>query len=129
MRRVLAADARRRRALVTNIKLGHPSRRRNGQRVALSEVALRSRRRLADACRTYAALVARQAMRLGAAAVDYDDRDQAVLPHFPWTDLRRALATALENRHVVLRQAAPGTRSVGAPSGVAEVRDETRATA
>jgi hypothetical protein len=120
LRGVLAADARRRTAIIANLRLerGQPRRRQRGIETALSELSRRSRQRLAEACRTYAAHLATYAKTRGAAVVQYDDTTRSVLSHFPWEQLRRRVAEKLDEHHIEfihVNQGAPDTKSVGLP--------------
>lgn len=98
LRGALCATARRRQALTVNLshERRRPRRRREGMADAMSELSRKSRLRIADACRTYAAHVAAYANRQRAAQIDYDDRDRSALPSFPWEQLRQAIANKLE---------------------------------
>jgi hypothetical protein len=105
MRGVLSADARRRTALVTNLGLERGTsrqsrRRREGIQDALADLSRRSRSRIADACRTYAAHVAAHARRRHAAVLEYDDSHRGALPHFPWEELRRRVAEKLDEHGI-----------------------------
>jgi hypothetical protein len=102
LRGVLAADARRRKSIIANLGLerGQPRRRRQGIEKALSELSRRSRQRLAEACRTYAAHLAAYAKRRNAGDVHYDDSIRSALPHFPWEQLRRRVAEKLDEHHI-----------------------------
>jgi hypothetical protein len=102
LRAVLAAQERRRAALLTNLQIArqHPGQRREGIEHALRELSRRSQERLANACRTYAAHLAAHALTRRARAVHYDDRVRPALPHFPWEQLRRRIAEKLDEQHI-----------------------------
>jgi hypothetical protein len=102
LRNVLRAEARRRAGLAVNLKheRRHPRRRRQGLIDALGDLSRRSRLRVADACRTYAAHVAAYAGRQRVVQVEYDDRDRSALPHFPWEQLRTAIASKLDEQRI-----------------------------
>lgn len=99
MRRVLMAEDRRRAALIANLHVV-PIRGRSGIREALQDLSRKSRLRLEDACRTYAAALADHAERRHVGSVEYDDRDQRALPHFPWAFLRTVIASKLAERRI-----------------------------
>ncbi len=111
LRGVLAADARRRASIIANLRLerGQSRRRTHGIEAALSELSRRSRQRLAEACRTYAAHLAAFAVQRGAAVVQYDDSTRSALPHFPWEQLRRRVAEKLDERHIQFLHVNAGT--------------------
>jgi hypothetical protein len=102
VRGVLAADARRRAGLLTNLRLARAQGRRRceGIEAALTELSRRSQRRLAEACRTAAAHLAAHAVRKSAAIVRYDDSDRSAFPHFPWEELRRRAFEKLDERGI-----------------------------
>jgi hypothetical protein len=102
MRGVLAADTRRREAILTNLRLERRSgrRRREGLEAALRELSSRSRRRLQDACHQYASHVLSYALSRNARTVLYDDADRSALTHFPWHDLRRRVSEKLAVRNI-----------------------------
>jgi hypothetical protein len=102
LRSVLAAEQRRREALLTNLQVArlHSGQRRDGIERALRELSRRSQARMADACRTYAAHLAAHALARGARAVHYDDRVRPALPHFPWEQLRRRIAEKLDEQRI-----------------------------
>jgi len=102
IRGVLAAEARRRASLLTNLSAARRARgsRPGGIEAALSELSRRSRQRLAEACRTYAAQLAAHVASRGAGVVHYDDRVRPELTHFPWEQLRRRLAEKLDDRGI-----------------------------
>jgi hypothetical protein len=101
---VLCAEARRRAGLVVNLKHERRRSRRQGQGFAdaLNELSRRSRLRIADACRTYAAHVTAYAIRQRVTRVEYDDRDRSALSRFPWEQLRTALANKLDEHRIEL---------------------------
>ena len=120
LRGVLAVQDRRRRSLVTNLQIArtHPGQRRDRIRRALAALSLRSQRRLADACRTYAAHLAAHAVDRGAGEVRYDDSVRSALPHFPWEQLRRRISEKLDEHgirfvHVNGTDRAPGVPEQG----------------
>ena len=101
IRGVLVADARRRSSLMANLE----SARRSGGRTdgiqrALEELSRRTRQRVAEGCRTYAAHLASHAATSAAGEVRYDDRVRPKLPHFPWELLRRRIAQKLDERGI-----------------------------
>jgi hypothetical protein len=101
VRGVLAADDRRRAALLVSLRLERGERRRRvGIERALRELSRRSRERLAGACRTSAAHLAAHAAQRGVAVVEYDDSVRSALPHFPWEELRRRVAEKLDERRI-----------------------------
>jgi hypothetical protein len=102
VRGVLAAEMRRRASLLTNLSAARRAqgRRPTGIEEALRELSRRSRQRLAEACRTYAAQLAAHVAQMGAGAVQYDDRVRPVLAHFPWEQLRRRIAEKLDERGI-----------------------------
>jgi hypothetical protein len=116
VRGVLAADARRRTSIIANLRLerGQPRRRREGIEGALSELSRRSRQRLAEACRTYAAHLVTYATERGAAVVQYDDSTRSALPHFPWEELRRRVAEKLDERQIQFLHVNAGTGAADA---------------
>jgi hypothetical protein len=97
VRGVLAADARRRVSLRANL---HAARvaggKTDGIERALNELSLRTGRRLADACRTYASHLAAHATARAARQVWYDDSVRPALDHFPWDLLRTRVAEKLD---------------------------------
>lgn len=100
-RGVLAADARRRLAMTTNLQSTRAARgRTEGIEKALDALCHRTRQRLADMCRTYAAHLASRVVASGASEVRYDDRVRPDLAHFPWEQLRRRVAQKLDERGV-----------------------------
>ena len=84
VRGVLAAETRRRSSLLTNLQAARTphARRAEGIERALSELSRRSRQRLAEACRTYAAHLVAHVVARGAREVHYDDRVRPTLPIF-----------------------------------------------
>jgi len=101
IRSVLAADARRRASLTINLQ----SVRRSGGRTegiqhALSELSRRTRQRLAESCRTYAAHLASHVAATGVDEVRYSDGIRPNLSHFPWELLRRRVAQKLDERGI-----------------------------
>jgi hypothetical protein len=102
LRNVLCAEARRRTGLAVNLQheRRRPRRRRQGLIDALGDLSRRSRLRVADACRTYAAHVAAYASRQRVVQVEYDDSDRSALPRFPWEQLRTAIASKLDERRI-----------------------------
>ncbi|HET7697166.1 MAG TPA: hypothetical protein VFK57_15750 [Vicinamibacterales bacterium] len=109
VRNVLAADARRRTALLTNLQAARRSHSQtDGIERALAELAGRTRRRLAEACRMYAAQLATHVAGRGARAVEYDDSVRPALDHFPWSQLRTRIGEQLEKRGIRLVATAGG---------------------
>ena len=102
LRAVLAAEARRRSSLLTNLQVARrsPGRHTEGIERALSELSRRSRQRIAEACRTYAAHLAAQVLSQGARELHYDDTVRPDLDHFPWELLRRRVAEKLDERGI-----------------------------
>lgn len=102
MRAVLAADARRRAELAAGAtRARHTTgRHRAALRRLRTERQQRSHRRIADACRVYAAHAAAYATRLHAAIVEYSDADRSALPHFPWERLRHHIEAKLDERGI-----------------------------
>jgi hypothetical protein len=101
IRSVLAADARRRSSLLANLqstKAGGG--RTDGIRTALEELSHRTRQRLFESCRTYAAHLAAHLETCRAREVHYDDRVRPELSHFPWELLRRRIAEKLDERGI-----------------------------
>jgi hypothetical protein len=102
MRAVLATDERRQRELSParerTLQLSRARRERLLQ--TRNDRLRRSRQRIADACRTYAAHAAAYAARRRVSVVEYSDTDRGALPHFPWEQLRRHLAAKLEERGI-----------------------------
>jgi hypothetical protein len=97
VRGVLAADARRRASLQANLHVTRVARAKShGIERALGELSRRTRQRLADACRTYAAHFAAHATARGAREVRYDDTVRPTLTHFPWELLRTRVAQKLD---------------------------------
>jgi hypothetical protein len=102
LRGVLAAEERRRAALLTNLQIArlHSGQRRDGLERALRELSRRSQERLSSACRTYAAHLAEHALTRRAKAVHYDDCVRPALAHFPWERLRRRIAEKLDEHRI-----------------------------
>jgi len=101
IRSVLAADARRRSSLLANLQSARASRgRTDGLRRALEELSHRTRQRLFESCRTYAAHLAAHVEACCACEVRYDDRVRPALAHFPWELLRRRIAEKLDERGI-----------------------------
>jgi len=101
IRGVLAADARRRSSLLANLQSARASGgRTDGIRKALDELSHRTRQRLFESCRTYAAHLAAQVETCRAREVHYDDRLRPELSHFPWELLRRRIAEKLDERGI-----------------------------
>ena len=69
--------------------------RTDGIERALQELSRRTQRRLADACRTYAAHLSHYLRARGIREVHYDDRVRPALEHFPWAQLRDRVAQKL----------------------------------
>jgi hypothetical protein len=116
IRSVLAADARRRSSLLANLQSTRASGgRTEGIRRALDELSDRTRRRLFESCRTYAAHLAAHAEACGACEVRYDDRVRPALSHFPWELLRRRIAEKLDERGIRFVNGHAATRTE--PSG------------
>ena len=123
MRGVLAAEERRRTAIQNNLRIAraHSTQRPLGIESALSDLSRKSRRRIADACRTYAAHFVDHARAERARAVHYDDSVRPPLPHFPWEQLRRRIAEKLQEHGIdfvhVNRRAAVDAALVPARKG------------
>lgn len=101
LRGVLAADARRRQSLLANLHAIRAARgRTDGIERALQDLSRRTQRRLADACRTYAAQLSDYVVSRGALEVHYDDRVRPPLEHFPWAQLRDRIAQKLGDRSI-----------------------------
>ena len=102
LRAVLAAEARRRSSLLANLHVARGSigRRSDGIERALAELARRSRQRIAEACRTYAADLVAHAVSRGVREVHYDDSVRPELAHFPWEQLRRRVVEKLNERSI-----------------------------
>ena len=101
IRSVLAADARRRSSLLANLQSARASGgRTDGIRTALEELSHRTRQRLFESCRTYAAHLAAHLEVCHAREVHYDDGVRPVLSHFPWELLRRRIAEKLDERGI-----------------------------
>lgn len=101
IRSVLAADARRRSSLLANLQSARASGgRMDGIRTALEELSHRTRQRLFESCRTYAAHLAAHLEACRAREVHYDDGVRPVLSHFPWELLRRRIAEKLDERGI-----------------------------
>jgi hypothetical protein len=113
IRGVLAADARRRSSLLANLRAAKASRgRTDGIQRALEELSRRTRQRLTESCRTYAAHLAAHAETCHAREVHYDDSVRPELSHFPWELLRRRIAEKLDERGIRFVHAAS---NAGAP--------------
>jgi hypothetical protein len=101
IRSVLAADARRRASLLTNLQTVRRSGgRTDGIQRALEDLSRRTRQRLAEGCRTYAAHLASHAASSAVTEVRYDDRVRPKLSHFPWELLRRRVEEKLDERGI-----------------------------
>lgn len=101
IRSVLGADARRRSSLLANLQSTKASGgRTDGIRVALEELSRRTRQRLFESCRTYAAHLVAHVEGCQASEVHYDDRVRPTLSHFPWELLRRRIAEKLDERGI-----------------------------
>jgi len=101
IRRVLAADARRRSSLMTNLQSARAVRGRiDGLQRALDALSYRTNQRLSESCRTYAAHLVSHVVSAGAQEVRYDDRVRPKLSHFPWESLRRHVAQKLDERSI-----------------------------
>ena len=101
LRGVLAADTRRRQSLLTNLHAVRAGRgRTDGIEQALRELSQRTQRRLADACRTYAAHLSHYVRSRGIREVHYDDRVRPALEHFPWAQLRDRIAQKLGDHSI-----------------------------
>ena len=101
IRGVLAADARRRSSIMANLQsVRRSAGRTDGIQQALDDLSHRTRQRLAESCRTYAAHLASHAVATGAGEVRYEDRLRPDLPHFPWELLRRRVAQKLDERGI-----------------------------
>lgn len=97
IRSVLAADARRRASLHANLHVARVARAKSdGIERALGDLSRRTRQRLADACRTYAAHFAAHATARAAREVRYEDSVRPALSHFPWELLRTRVAQKLD---------------------------------
>src|SRR5262245_1358200 len=101
VRSVLAADARRRSSLMVNLQsVRAAGGRTDGIQGALEELSRRTRQRIAESCRTYAAHLASHVAVSGVREVRYDDRVRPKLSHFPWELLRRRIAQKLDERGI-----------------------------
>ena len=101
IRSVLAADARRRSSFLANLQSASASAARtDGIRQALDELSRRTRQRLFESCRTYAAHLVAHVETCRASEVHYDDRLRPALSHFPWELLRRRIAEKLDERGI-----------------------------
>jgi hypothetical protein len=101
IRAVLAADARRRSSLLANLRAAKAARgRTDGIQRALEELSRRTRQRLIESCRTYAAHLAAHVEACRAREVEYDDSVRPELSHFPWELLRRRIAEKLDERGI-----------------------------
>ena len=109
IRNVLAADSRRRASLLANLHAARRSQSRtDGIERALGALSGRTRRRLAAACRLYAAQLASHVAARGARVIEYDDRVRPALEHFPWAQLRTRLEEQLEERGIRLASVTDG---------------------
>ena len=119
LRGVLAADARRRASIITNLRLerGQPRRRKTGNRSrperALATFPSATCRGVPHLCRPSRCLCSPARAR---AVVEYDDRTRSALPHFPWEQLRRRVAEKLDERHIQFLHVNAGT-GVPEPAG------------
>jgi hypothetical protein len=102
LRAVLAAETRRRSSLLANLQVARGSlgRRTDGIERALAELSRRSRQRIAEACRTYAADLAAHVISRGVREIQYDDRVRPDLAHFPWEQLRRRVGEKLDEQGI-----------------------------
>jgi len=101
IRSVLRADARRRSSLLANLQSTRASGgRTDGIRMALEDLSRRTRQRLFESCRTYAAHLVAHVEACRASEVHYDDRLRPTFSHFPWELLRRRIAEKLDERGI-----------------------------
>jgi hypothetical protein len=102
LRAVLEAEARRRSSLLANLHIARRSvgRRADGIERALTELSRRSRQRISEACRTYAADLAAHVRARRVREVHYDDTVRPDLSHFPWEQLRRRVAEKLDEQGI-----------------------------